>query len=61
MSASFSRLDSNWPTGILTFSNENSAIALLKDKKKAKAKNVKLKSDIPMAYKDVEKKMRQNQ
>ena len=61
VSASFSRLDSSWPTGVLMFTNEKSAIALLRNKKKAKAKNIKLKSDIPMAYKEVDKKWRQTQ
>ena len=61
VSAKYTRLDTNFPTGVLTFNNENSATALLQNKKKAKAKNIKLKPDIPMAYKDTEKKLHQAQ
>ena len=48
LSASFTRTDSDWPAGVLSFQSETSVNNLLKDKRKYREKGLKLKESVPL-------------
>ena len=49
-SAEFNGVSTDWPTGVLCFKAESTVISLLKLKGKARNKNIKIKNDVPIAY-----------
>ena len=53
--ASYTKTDTSYPAGVLTFNSETSVGLVLSEKKKAQQKNIKVKADVPLAYKDVDK------
>ena len=58
LSASFSKTDSDFPSGLLTFKLESSVTSLLKEKKKCRDKGLKLKESVPLVYRDMQRKYR---
>ena len=55
VNASYTKTDTNHPVGVLTFNSDTSVGLVLSDKRKAREKNIKVKADVPLAYKDVDK------
>ena len=54
LTVSFSRTDSDHPTGVLTFKTESSVTNLLKDKHKCREKGYKLKESVPLVYREMQ-------
>ena len=58
LSVSFTRTDSDHPSGVLSFKSETSVTNLLKDKCKCREKGLKLKESVPLVYHEMQRKYR---
>ena len=58
LSVSFTRTDSDYPAGMLSFKSDTSGNSLLKDKRKCREKGLKLKESVPLVYRDMQRKYR---
>ena len=57
LSVSFSKADSDYPTGLLTFKSESTVGSLLRYKRKCREKGIKIKESVPLVYNQMQKKL----